>query len=161
MPARVQDLLVEVQRFQGHVLPQSITRPPVLRPSLVTGQRTTNLLRFECRLVRLQYNVIESLAVKYPEVVVVRPGENVPARKEHRSQWPSTSYETLNGITTQRAKHVKTRTHLSSPLHTHSNLSKMQSFSYKSHNLPRRWSWMGMVFNGRFSMLMSQILRLR
>ena len=70
MPARMQNLLVEVQRFQRHVLPHS-TRPPILHPCLVARQRATNLLRLERRLIGLQYNVVEGICVIYPEVIVV------------------------------------------------------------------------------------------
>jgi hypothetical protein len=54
-----------------------------------------------------------------------------------------------------------TETHFPSPLNVHSNLSKMQSFSYKSHSFCRRWSCMLIVLTGLFSMLMSQILSVR
>lgn len=33
------------------------------------------------------------------------------------------------------------RSHLSEPFQQHSNLSKMQSFSYREHSLLRRYSW--------------------
>ena len=46
MPARMQDLLVEIQRLHSHVLPESAW-PPVLRTHLVPWQRPTDLLRFE------------------------------------------------------------------------------------------------------------------
>ena len=49
-------------------------------------------------------------------------------------------------------------THESVPDQVHSNLSKMQSFSYRSHNFPLKWSWIGIVFTGLESMLISQIL---
>eukprot|EP01085_Mycamoeba_gemmipara_P000146 Mycagemm_TRINITY_DN9885_c0_g2::TRINITY_DN9885_c0_g2_i1::g.146::m.146 type:complete len:113 gc:universal TRINITY_DN9885_c0_g2_i1:1132-794(-) len=48
-----------------------------------------------------------------------------------------------------------------SPARQHSNLSKMQSFSYKSQSLERRWSWMGITFTGLLSMFTSHTFSVR
>ena len=47
MPARVQDLLVEVERLQSHVLPHASRSHTVLHAGLVTRKGTTDLLRLE------------------------------------------------------------------------------------------------------------------
>ena len=71
MPARMQNLLVEVQRLECHVLPHPTAWSSVLDACLVAWQRTSDLLCLECRLVRLKDDVIQGLDVKYPEIVVV------------------------------------------------------------------------------------------
>lgn len=53
MPARVQDLLVEVQRLERHVLPHASWAHAVLHAWLVPWKRTPDLLCLERRLVRL------------------------------------------------------------------------------------------------------------
>lgn len=53
------------------------------------------------------------------------PGPPVPV--------PGSREEPLGGV-----PRSPTAPHLSEPFHTHSNLSKMQSFSYSEHSLLRR-----------------------
>lgn len=77
MPAGVEDLLREVQRIHLHRVPQTWPRYPVLS-SLIPGQRSTNLLCLERRLVGLQNNVVKGVRIVYPEVVVVRSGQYMP-----------------------------------------------------------------------------------
>ena len=48
--------------------------------------------------------------------------------------------------------------YLSSPLQEHSNLSKMQSFSYNEHNLLRKYSWTWYVSIGFVSIWRSHTL---
>lgn len=69
MPACVQDLLVEVERLERHVLPYAW--PQAVLHALVARQRATDLLRLERGLICLQHYVIERLRFKYPQVVVV------------------------------------------------------------------------------------------
>lgn len=45
--------------------------------------------------------------------------------------WTKRLVELVNGG-------AEKKSHLSDPFQTHSNLSKMQSFSYKEHSLPRK-----------------------
>ena len=71
VPARMQDLLVKVQRLECHVLPHPTAWSSVLDACLIAWQRTSDLLCLECRLVRLKDDVIQGLDVKYPEIVVV------------------------------------------------------------------------------------------
>ena len=70
MPARVQDLLVEVQGIKRHVFPHAAW-PSVLYAHLVARERTTNLLCFERRFIRLEDHVVQRVCVVYPEVVVI------------------------------------------------------------------------------------------
>lgn len=53
MPARVQDLLVKVQRLERHVLPHASWAHAVLHAWLVPWKRTPDLLCLERGLVRL------------------------------------------------------------------------------------------------------------
>jgi len=75
MPTRVKNLLVEVERVQLHGIPQC----PWTRFHPGFGHWSANLLGLERRLVRLQDDVIECVGIEYPEVVVVRPRQHVPA----------------------------------------------------------------------------------
>lgn len=70
MPARVQDLLIEIQGLHRHSLSKP-TWPSILHSELVPGKRATNLLGLESRLVCLQNHVVLPIGVVYPEVVVV------------------------------------------------------------------------------------------
>lgn len=54
----------------------------------------------------------------------------------------------------RQVKHLREDTHLSLPFQQHSNLSKMQSFSYKEQSLLRRYSW---TWNKTFMLFKSDI----
>jgi len=75
MPTRVKNLLVEVERVQLHGIPQR----PRTRFDSGLSHGSANLLGLEGRLVCLQNDVIECVGIEYPEVVVVRPRQHVPA----------------------------------------------------------------------------------
>ena len=83
MPTRVQDLLVEVQRLHLHRVPQSSR--PILCSQLVPREGPTNLLRFERRLVCLQYDITQRVHVEYSEVVVIRARKYVPERSSYQT----------------------------------------------------------------------------
>lgn len=84
MPARMEDLLVEVERLLEHGLSEPTGRGglrAVLRAELaVRRDGPTHLLRLERRLVRLEHDVVQRVDVEYPEVVVVRACQHVPSR---------------------------------------------------------------------------------
>ena len=70
VPARVQDLLIEIQGLHRHSLSKP-TWPSILHSELVPRKRGTNLLGLESRLVCLQNHVVLPIGIVYPEVVVV------------------------------------------------------------------------------------------
>lgn len=72
MPASMEDLLVEVQGFLGHILPQPSGAQTILCPKFIVWQWSANLLRFERRLICLQHDITERIHIKYPEIVMVR-----------------------------------------------------------------------------------------
>jgi hypothetical protein len=78
VPARVKNLLVEVQRVHLHGLTQ---RPAVLSCGAL-ARRDCTLLNLERRLVRLQDNIGQVLRVVYAEVVVIRAREHMPVNEK-------------------------------------------------------------------------------
>lgn len=87
-----------------------------------------NLLGLKRRLVRLENSVGSGVAIVDVEVVVVRSRKDMPAKRR------------LASALTLRRRRGKAKTHSPSPEKVHSNLSKMQSFSYRSQSLVLRWS---------------------
>ena len=67
----MQDLLVEIQRLQCHVLPEPTWTHTVLHARLVAREGPADLLGLDRRLVRLQDHVVQGVRIKYPEIVVV------------------------------------------------------------------------------------------
>jgi hypothetical protein len=74
VPARMKNLLVEVQWLELHGILRPWLDTILSSQLLVTCQRTANFLRLECRLVRLQHNIIQCLHVKDAQVIVVGTG---------------------------------------------------------------------------------------
>ena len=86
VPTRVQDLLVVVNVLgiddRLAVLPPFAARAPrASSPGGALAVLAANLLGLERRLVRLEDNVLSRVRVVDVEVVVVRAGEDVPARR--------------------------------------------------------------------------------
>jgi hypothetical protein len=71
MPARMKDLLVEVQRFELHGILQPWLDSILTAKLLVTCQRPANFLCLECGLVCLQHDIVQCFHVKDAQVVVV------------------------------------------------------------------------------------------
>ena len=90
----------------------------------------SNLLGLEGRLVRLQDRVLVTglVDVVYTEIVVVRSRQYLAVDGQGAR---GATLETL--MTSGKPVRVNS-THSPEPLNVHSNLSKMQSFSYRSHS---------------------------
>lgn len=102
MPARMQDLLVEVQCLKLHGVSQPALHA-ILRSDLaVRRQRTTDLLRLERGFVRLQHHVVERVDVEYPQVVVIRSREHmsIPSRQDQQQH-----HATPHNISTAKSGH--------------------------------------------------------
>ena len=77
MPASVEDLFVEIDRVHVHALAPWC--PSHRCP------RTSHAVRSERRLVRLQQDVVVSLNIIYPEVIMVRPCHHLGAVSTKRA----------------------------------------------------------------------------
>lgn len=77
----MQNLLVEVQRLKLHRVLQPWLHAVLSYKLLVTRQWPADFLRFECRLVRLQYNIVQRLHVEDAQVIVVGTGQHIPEKK--------------------------------------------------------------------------------
>jgi hypothetical protein len=71
VPARMKDLLVEVQRLELHGILQPRLDTILRSKLLVTCQRPAHFLRLECGLVCLQHDIIQCVHIKDAQVVVV------------------------------------------------------------------------------------------
>lgn len=125
VPARVQLVIVSMRRLTSTDFTHNLFRKvDVVRLQTVLlswhfASRTANLLCLKRRLIRLQDRVLIAVDIVDPEVVVVRSSEDVPA--------PASAY----GL---RRRSELGMTYSPLPLNVHSNLSKMQSFSYRSQS---------------------------
>ena len=67
----MQDLLVEIQGFELHGIPQPVLLQPILRTRFQARQWSAYFLGFKSGLVGLQHDVIERVRVVYAEVIMV------------------------------------------------------------------------------------------
>lgn len=74
----MENLLVEVERICDHRLTKGALRAFRAR-ALVSRERPADLLHLECRFVRLEDHIGERVGIVYPEIIVVRAREDVPA----------------------------------------------------------------------------------